>query len=34
MLVRIMSDDLHEPGKRSIRAPKRRDQSGHTFGVD
>ena len=27
------SQDMHEPDKRSIRAPKRRDQSGHMFGV-
>jgi hypothetical protein len=27
------SQDMHEPDKRSIRAPKRRDQRGHMFGV-
>jgi len=27
------SQDMHEPDKRSVRAPKRRDQSGHMFGV-
>jgi hypothetical protein len=28
------SQDMHEPDKRSIRAPKRRDQSGHMFSVE
>jgi len=27
------SQDMHEPDRRSIRSPKRRDQRGHMFGV-
>jgi hypothetical protein len=27
------SEDMHEPDKRSVRAPKGRDQRGHMFGV-